>query len=161
MNRPPNRFRREVISVSRGEERWNPREVGRALDLPQVAGPVDATKLERMRSGALATEDGQVVCEACVLADTAWTRLRGLLGRRTLPRGEGLLLRPAPSIHTCFMRFPVDVVFVDAQLRVLRVVERLAPWRVAGCRGAHGAIELAAGEASARGLSVGIRLALS
>ena len=51
---------------------------------------------------------GGVVCERGVIADRALRRMRGLLGRRTLPEGEGMLLRPAPSIHTAFMRFPID-----------------------------------------------------
>ena len=109
---------------------------------------------------ALASADGRVVCEACVVADTAPARLRGLLGRRSLPPGEGMLLRPAPSIHTFFMRFPIDVVFLDAELRVLRVVESLRPWRGAACRRARAALELPAGEAAARRIVAGERLAL-
>ena len=114
----------------------------------------------RRAAPALATHDGRLVCERCVVADTPWTRFRGLLGARSLPTGEGLLLRPAPSIHTFFMRFAIDVVFVDRDLRVLRVVERLGPWRFAGCRGAHAALELPAGEASASGIAPGDRLDL-
>ena len=55
----------------------------------------------------------RVVCESCSMADTPWTRFRGLMGRRELIPGQGLLLRPSGSIHTCFMRFPIDVVFID------------------------------------------------
>ncbi len=109
---------------------------------------------------ALATLDGRVVCPSCVVADTALSRLRGLLGRRELPSGEGLLLRPSPSIHTFFMRFPIDVVFLDRELRVLRVADAVKPWRAAACRGARAVLELTAGEASARGIAVGERLSL-
>ena len=59
-----------------------------------------------------------------------------------------------------FMRFPIDAVFLDRENTVLRVVEHLAPWRIAGCRGAKAVVELPAGEASRVGLAVGDRLAL-
>src|SRR6266496_2485216 len=67
---------------------------------------------------ALANDDGTVVCERCLLAETPFARLRGLLGRSGLSSGEGLLLRPAGSIHTAFMRFTIDAVFLDAADRV-------------------------------------------
>ena len=70
---------------------------------------------------------GSVVCERAVIADQPLRRMRGLLGRRSLPAGDGLLLRPAPSVHTAFMRFPIDVVFLDRDLQVLKVVEALRP----------------------------------
>src|SRR5262245_46280826 len=102
-----------------------------------------------MRAGALVLRresDGRVLCESCVVADTMWRRLRGLLGRRRLPKGEGIVLRPGWSIHTAFMRFPIDIVFIDADQVVMRVVPRLGPWRTAFCRGAHDIVELAGGE---------------
>jgi uncharacterized protein len=102
----------------------------------------------------------RVVCERCQVADRAHTRLRGLLGRRNLPAGDGLLLRPSPSIHTWFMRFPIDAAFLDADLRVLDVSTDLRPWRVAGRRGARAVLELAAGEARRRGLEPGAVLRL-
>ncbi len=102
--------------------------------------------------------DGHVVCARCRVADDPPTRLRGLLGRRELPPGEGLLLRPAPSIHTWFMRFPIDAVFVDAQLEVIAVRHEMPPWRAAGQRGARAVLELAAGEAARHGIAPGSRL---
>jgi uncharacterized membrane protein (UPF0127 family) len=101
-----------------------------------------------------------VVCERCELADSAWTRLRGLMGRGALPTGEGLMLRPAASIHTCFMRFPIDAIFLDADLNVVGVREGLRPWRMAGARGARAVLELPAGESRSLGLTAGLRLAL-
>jgi uncharacterized membrane protein (UPF0127 family) len=105
--------------------------------------------------------DGTVVCPACVVADRPHTRLRGLLGRVGLGAGEGLLIRPTSAIHTFFMRFPIDVVFVDRTGVVLEVVPELPPWRFAGRRGAKCALELRAGEAEARGIRPGDRLRLS
>ncbi len=84
--------------------------------------------------------------------------MKGLLGRADLPPGEGILLRPASSIHTHFMRFAIDAVFVDDDLRVLKVVERLRPWRMAGRRGSRAVIELTAGECRRRGVRAGDRL---
>ena len=103
----------------------------------------------------------RIVCERCEVADTPLRRLRGLMGRPRLERGEGLLLRPAPSIHTCFMRFPIDAVFVDRQLEVVGVSERVRPWRLARARGAHSVIELPAGECSRLRIATGDRLRLT
>jgi uncharacterized membrane protein (UPF0127 family) len=107
---------------------------------------------------ALANDDGTVVCERCLLAETPFARMRGLLGRSGLSSGEGLLLRPAASVHTAFMKFAIDVVFLDRDLRVVKVVAELVPWRTAACRGARAALELPAGEASRRGLREGVSL---
>jgi uncharacterized protein len=111
-----------------------------------------------MTEVALRREDGSIVCERCVLADTALARMRGLLGRRELPSGEGILLKPASSVHMAFMRFPIDAVFLDRDLRVVKVTSDLQPWRAAGSRGAKAVLEIPAGEASRRGLTVGDRL---
>lgn len=100
------------------------------------------------------------VCEQAVLADRPFARMRGLLGRRELPAGQGLLLTPAPSIHTAFMRFAIDALFLDKDLQVLRIAERLAPWRMAFQRRARSVLELPAGEAARVGVRVGDRLAL-
>ena len=107
---------------------------------------------------ALANDDGTVVCERCLLAETPLARLRGLLGRSGLPSGEGLLLRPAASIHTAFMRFTIDVVFLNRASEVVKVVPELRPWRTASCRGARTVLELAAGEAAKRALRPGVSL---
>ncbi|HEX6131429.1 MAG TPA: DUF192 domain-containing protein, partial [Actinomycetota bacterium] len=101
----------------------------------------------------LVRQGGGVVCDRCTVADRAPARMRGLLGRKGLPSGEGLLLRPAGSVHTAFMRFPIDVVFLDRELTVVDVVPALPPWRTAARRGAKAVLELAAGEASRRGLA--------
>ena len=99
-----------------------------------------------------------VVCEACRIADTPLRRLKGLLGRDELPPGHGLLLRPANAVHTFFMRFPIDIVFLDRDLRVLRVAAHVKPWRAAARRGAHAVLELPAGECERRGAHVGDQL---
>ena len=111
-----------------------------------------------MQTVALSREDGTIVCERCLLAETALTRMKGLLGRASLPSGEGILLKPASSVHMAFMRFAIDAVFLDRDLRVVKIADDLKPWRAAGARGAKSVVELPAGEAARRGLTVGDRL---
>jgi uncharacterized membrane protein (UPF0127 family) len=100
------------------------------------------------------------VAESCVLANRWPRRLKGLLGRSELPRHEALLLSPAPAVHTWFMRFPIDTVFLDRDLTVLAIQPDVKPWRMARQKGAKAVLELAAGESSRRGVEVGDRLEL-
>src|SRR5579862_6688142 len=107
---------------------------------------------------ALKKAGGEVVCERCELATNALTRMRGLLGRSGLEHGEGMLFRPAGSVHMFFMRFPIDVVFCDRDLVVVGVERDLKPWRMAGRKGAKVVVELPVG--GANGLEPGERLFL-
>jgi uncharacterized membrane protein (UPF0127 family) len=107
----------------------------------------------------LRREDGRVVAESVVVADSTGRRLRGLLGKKELPSGHGVLLRPAWSIHTAFMRFPIDVVFLDADQIVIKIVPSLPSFKTASCRGAREVVELRAGECERRGLALGDRVA--
>jgi uncharacterized membrane protein (UPF0127 family) len=99
--------------------------------------------------------DGAVVCTCCELADRALARMRGLLGRSGLDEGRGMLITPAPSVMTFFMRFPIDVVFLDRSRTIVSVSHTLRPWRVAGTRRAFSSLELPAGTAARLGLCVG------
>jgi uncharacterized membrane protein (UPF0127 family) len=112
-------------------------------------------RVTRVLNGA-----GEVVVERCSIADGPWSRMRGLLGRSELPVGEGLLLKPCGSVHMFFMRFPIDVVFLDRELSVVGVAAGLRPWRMAARRGAKAVLELPAGEAAQRGIEPGERLRL-
>jgi uncharacterized membrane protein (UPF0127 family) len=107
----------------------------------------------------LLAPEGRLVCERCEVADGFFSRLRGLLGRRQLPPGHGLLIRPSSSVHTWFMRFPIDVLFLDRELRVLKIRKHMRPWRLAARFRADSALELAAGECDRLRLGVGDRLA--
>jgi uncharacterized protein len=106
----------------------------------------------------LTREDGRVVCEHLLVATRPLRRMRGLLGRGELPSDEGILLRPAGSVHTFFMRFPIDVVFLDKEDVVVGIEPSLSPWKTAARRGAKTVVELAAGECERRGVQVGDRL---
>jgi uncharacterized protein len=112
-----------------------------------------------MRITTLTRTDGTVICARCALAVRPWSRMRGLLGRSSLAPDEGMLFRPAASIHLWFMRFTIDAIFCDRDLVVVEVVRGLRPWRTATRRGAKVVIELA--EGAAAGVAPGDRLALA
>jgi uncharacterized membrane protein (UPF0127 family) len=90
-----------------------------------------------------------------IVARRFWLRLCGLLALPPLAAGQALLLSPCNSVHTCFMRYRIDVVFIDRVGRVIKLVEALKPWRAAGAIGAAHTLELAAGQALAFGLTPG------
>jgi uncharacterized protein len=117
--------------------------------------------MAKLHARTVLRADETPVCERCGVAETPLTRLRGLLGRERLRADEGLLIRPTSAIHTCFMRFPIDAVFLDRNLVVVGVVPELRPWRVAARRRAKAVLELAAGESLRRGIRLGDRLELS
>jgi len=91
----------------------------------------------RTRNSALATR--------LTLADTPQTRDRGLLGRDGLAPGEGLWIIPCQAIHMFFMRFSIDLIYIDRQKRVRKVKSNIAPWRISTCFTAHSVLELPAG----------------
>jgi uncharacterized membrane protein (UPF0127 family) len=74
-------------------------------------------------------DDGRVILEELELATTFWTRFKGLQFRRQLTGDQGLLLAPCPSLHTCFMRFPIDAFMLDCEGRVLAIRRDVRPWR--------------------------------
>jgi uncharacterized membrane protein (UPF0127 family) len=87
---------------------------------PRGSGPLRADNATRGRP--LATRVG--------VADSPWRRLRGLIGRAPLHPGEGLLIEPCSGIHTFFMGFAIDVVFLDAAGYVVAALGPLPPWRL-------------------------------
>lgn len=93
------------------------------------------------------------------VADSFWTRFLGLMGRRRLPEGQGLLIVPCSSIHMCFMRFAIDAVYLDREYRVIRVAAGLRPWTgFSWCSSAWAVLELPSGEARRFGLKQGVCL---
>ena len=99
-----------------------------------------------------------VVCARAEVADTIFKRLRGLLGRASLAPGEGMLFRGESSIHSAFMRFRFDAVFLDRELRIVGLAEDIPPWRARAAKGARNILELGAGEISRTGLAIGDQL---
>ena len=104
---------------------------------------------------------GAVLVDRAAKAETLLARTIGLLGRRGLPDDEGLIFERCRSIHMVGMRFPIDAVFVDRYWRVVRLLDRLAPWRLPmPVWEAWAVIELAAGRIAATGLQCGDQLLL-
>ena len=99
--------------------------------------------------------------ESAVTVTTASSfveRLKGLLGHRVLPASEALLIERCGSVHTIGMRFAIDVVFLNRQHQVLKVVGGLQPQRLAMCVGATSVLELASGVCNGLGLIKGAQL---
>ncbi len=88
------------------------------------------------------------------VADTAWLRLRGLLGRKISPN-FGLLIMPCRSIHTMWMGYSIDVIFINKQYQVTEVYRNLKPWKMASSKQAYCVIELQSGNAEKLNIKVG------
>jgi uncharacterized membrane protein (UPF0127 family) len=98
----------------------------------------------------------QMILEDLSVAETFWPRLIGLLGRSGLSTNQGLWIKRCNSIHTWSMKFTIDCVFVDHQLRVKSVVHEVRPWRWVWPRwGSDSVFELAAGTAREKNIEVG------
>ena len=104
---------------------------------------------------------GRPVAERVARADTFFARLVGLLGHRALAPEEGLWIEPCDSVHTFFMRFTIDVAFVDGAGVVIRKIDQLAPWRATRIHSkARACVELPAGVLARKGVTEGSRLTL-
>lgn len=99
-----------------------------------------------------------LLAEAAEVADTSEKRRTGLLGRESLPQGEGLWITPCEAIHTVGMKFSIDVIFLDRKRRVVKVRERMGRLRIAACLRAHSVLELPAGTIAATRTEAGDQL---
>ena len=104
--------------------------------------------------------DGREAGLRVQVASTWIARAVGLLATPRLDDPAGLWIVPCSSVHTCWMRYAIDVVFVDDAGIVLRVVPKLKPWRMAGCRRARATLELRAGLAQELGIAPGVALGM-
>jgi len=112
-----------------------------------------------MRHLRICTKEGVALASKVTVAATFKARFVGLLSRAWLDDDEGLWLEPGGSVHTLGMRFAIDVLFLGADLKVLKVAPRLAPGRLAlAPRGTHYVLELPADQARRRGVNVGTEL---
>ena len=86
-----------------------------------------------------------VLGTAVEVADSGPKRNKGLLGRKSLAPGTGLWISPCEAVHTFWMQFPIDLVYLDRALRIRKIKRNVGPWRLSACFSAHSVIELAAG----------------
>lgn len=115
--------------------------------------------MQDLALGALLREgDATPLVAPAWRARSAWQRMRGLLGRPPLQPGQALLLAPCASVHTVGMRQALDVVFLDAADRIVKLCRGVAPMRTAAAWRARQTVELAAGEIDRLGLAPGQRL---
>jgi uncharacterized protein len=104
-------------------------------------------------------DTGAVVANLVAVADTRATRAVGLLNRAGLEPGEGLWIVPSRGVHTCWMRFPIDVLALDDRGIVIDRVENLRPWRIRlPKRGTAGVLELPVGTLTQSGTTIGHRI---
>jgi hypothetical protein len=105
----------------------------------------DTSKVPEGRLKVVNATRGTVIATRLEVAASGKTRRKGLLGRDGLDTGEGLWIIPCESVHTFFMRFPIDLVYLDRENRIRKVRERVGPWRLSACLSAHSVLELPAG----------------
>jgi uncharacterized protein len=107
------------------------------------------------RYGLWNVRTGEPVAASVIAAFDSTSRRQGLLGRSRLPPGEALILAPCSSVHTAFMRFPLDLVFLDRAGRVLKTSAGVRPWRVRAAWRAFAVVELSAGSLERSGTAPG------
>jgi len=108
-----------------------------------------------MGMGMKNSTKGTVVADHVRQATTFWQRLKGLLGTRLLPLGQGLIIKPCSSIHTFGMAYPIDVLFVDSAHCIIKIVDNMLPSKMSMASGSHYVVELPAGTAQRTACSVG------
>ncbi len=94
------------------------------------------------------TTRNTVLAEKTGVANTSAKRRQGLLKHSSLPKGEALWIAPCEAVHSFWMKFPIDVVYLNKQKKVLKVRHNLVPWRLSACLLAHSVLELPAGMAA-------------
>lgn len=139
------------MSAVSNEPTEDPRTPAAEVALSQIR----AEQRLEVRNG----KNAAVLVQRLQLALNPWQRLKGLLGSSGLEPGQGLLLRPCRGVHTLFMGFPIDVLFLDPEGRIVELRTSLRPWRATAVVGeALAVLELPAGQAAATKTARGDRL---
>ena len=89
-----------------------------------------------------------ILAENTARATTSKQRKTGLLKHERLPKGEGLWIAPCEAVHSFWMKFPIDVLYLNKKKKVLKIRHHMAPWRLSACLRAHSVLELPAGMAA-------------
>lgn len=108
------------------------------------------------------TTKNKILATRCIVADSFAARFKGLMGRKCLPEGEALLLKPCNGIHMLFMRFSIDAIFLDEDNRIIHQIPDIRPWTISPViRKARSVVELPAGTIQAAGTMSGDRISIS
>ncbi|MFW6152290.1 MAG: DUF192 domain-containing protein [Verrucomicrobiota bacterium] len=111
-----------------------------------------------MKQASLLCND-EILVERLFVAVGSFQRMKGLLGRKHFPQGEGLYLEPAPVIHTFFMRFKLDLIFLDSNMRVTCYRKDVKPFQIVhGGKGAHSVVEVESGWLGSGAAAIGAKL---
>ena len=102
-----------------------------------------------------------LISQKAKIADNFFKRLIGLMFRKSIDKEEVLVFKRAPSIHTFFMRFPIDIVFLDKEMRIIRICRTVKPWRAVFCQGSLFTLEFSSSGAFEKSLELGNVLELS
>lgn len=102
-----------------------------------------------------------VVAASVEVADSGPKRSKGLLGRKGLDPGSGLWIVPCEAVHTFWMQFPIDLIYLDRDLRIRKLRSNVRPWRLSGCLTAHSVLELGVGTIQASQVMPGDKLEFS
>jgi uncharacterized protein len=106
----------------------------------------------------ITNSQGKILADRADIADTSAKRRTGLLKHTKLDPGEGLWIAPTEGVHTFFMKFPIDVLFLSRQKKVLKIRAKMPAWKLALSLRAHSVLELPAGTAEATGTVAGDQL---
>ncbi len=103
--------------------------------------------------------NGAMIASSCYLADSFFTRLKGLLGRKQMSEGEGLLIIPCSSVHTLGMKMIIDVVFLSSDCQVLHIIEEMQPGKLSPIiKNSSSVLELPPGQVRRSGMKIGHHL---
>lgn len=111
-----------------------------------------------MIGGLFQNDQGATLIKKVMRTESAWERMRGLLGRPVLHQSEALWITPGNSVHSLFMTYPIDLIYLDRQLRVIKIIAGMNPWRLSAGWGSHSVIELISGSLKTLEISVGSQL---
>ena len=123
--------------------------------------PSAALSRGRRAAAIINTRNGKVVADRLLTAFDSESRRKGLLAHGSLPHSTALIIAPTNAIHTFFMKFPIDIVFVSKAGRVLKIRSSVPAWRMTASFGAYAVLEMAAGSLDASDTRVGDQLAVS
>lgn len=108
-----------------------------------------------MISGRVVNAQNECILDSVLRTSNIFDRLKGLLGSTPLMQHQGMWIEPCSSVHTFFMGYDIDLVFLDASGTVCKTVENIRPWSMSTCAGARSTLELAAGALQCTGIHNG------